>query len=713
MSGVNDRSASMPRPGATVRPTDATPSRPDLECPYPGLPPFEEEDADVFFGREAQTDELLARLGNKLRFVAVVGPSGGGKSSLVRAGLIPALRDGMLGDAGFEWSILVMRPGAAPAAALAEAVLRLAPDFPDDCTTRARREFARTEVLSNASDGLTNAIAHLLLGDQHGSDAPLKRSPTNVLLVVDQFEELFRLGRHRGDERTWWERSNYFVQQLIGAAEQTHVPIYVVITMRTEFVGHCATFFGLPDALNAGQYLVPRLTQQQLRDAIERPLQQRGQSMSAALVQRILADSTRVRDELPVLQHAIMRTWQAWKQDANAAEISIDHYELAGPLDDAIDKHAEEIYTGFGASEQRIIEVLFRRVSRKSENVVTRSPVSLRVVAGLAGVAPESTEFRAVVNAFSARGCRMLHTGHNADQPDVEIDVTHEAVLRLWKRATAWIDDEAERAATYRAIVDAAEQFERERIGPWRHPQLGLTLAWWRAAPPTPEWAARYHALRDDGGAVDEYVVARQVLARAETFLYKSQKTADEERESEVALAVRTRQASIYRAGFIGALIAIAVVSFALVYAERVSAELRESNEELAAAHLALSKETAMLQLSEASAREIAGKLEKRNHELALERDATKIARIAAVDSAALAATRTLELALALADRKKALLDREKANSAERRANQDLKNKNDLLKKENVTLSGVGALRVACEERLRRCEGGAADASAP
>jgi hypothetical protein len=713
MIGVADRTAAEPRAAASLPLGSTASSRPDPECPYPGLPPFEEDDSEVFFGREAQTDALLARLRNKLSFVAVVGPSGGGKSSLVRAGLIPALRDGMLGDAGFEWRIVVMRPGAAPANALAEAVVRIAPDLPDDCTTRARREFARTEIMSNASDGLTNAVAHLLLEEQDESEEPLKRSSANVLLVVDQFEELFRLGRRRGDEATWWERSNYFVQQLLCAAEQTNVRIHIVITMRTEFVGHCATFFGLPDALNSGQYLVPRLTQQQLRDAIERPLQQRGQTMSPALVQRILADSTRVRDELPVLQHAIMRTWRAWKRDANAGEIAIEHYESAGPLDDAIGKHAEEIYGDFGDAERRVTEVLFRRVSRKSENVVTRSPVSLRVVAELAGVAEDSPEVCAVVDAFSARGCRMLHTAPKVDRTDVEIDVTHEAVLRLWKRASEWIDDEAKRAATYRAIVDATEQFERGEIGPWRHPQLGGTLDWWRAAPPTPEWAARYHSTREpvdeDTADGDDLAAAKRVLARVQDFLRESEEAAD----VEVALQLRSRQVPLYRAAFIGALIGIAVVLSALVYAKRqenaaedLAAKLEDRNTQLEVTHQDLREETARALLAEAAEKKTSKDLATRNRELVIAEAAAAQAR----DDERKAKDQEKEKT-ALLDSANRELD--KANAAERKANADLRKKYRVLWDKNLGIGQVGADLVVCRERLRTCGGEAAPAGVP
>jgi len=688
-----------------TRAANAAAERAALECPYPGLPPFQEEDAGIFFGREAHVDELLTRLNSQLRFLAVVGPSGGGKSSLVRAGLLPAVRDGMLGDSGFDWRMVILRPGGDPLRALLDAVLTLKPEGdPSAPATVERLAFAQAEIDSRASDGLANAMAHLTQGSQ-----------SNLLVVVDQFEELFRLGRRRGDERTWWERSNVFVQQLLAAAEQTRVPIYVVITMRTEFIGDCAAFHGLADALNAGQYLVPRLTQRQLRNAIVLPLQQRGQSMAPMLVERILGDSVRVQDELPVLQHALMRTWLAWQHDSHANEIGVKHYESAGTVDSALDRHAEEIYGSFSPTEQHITEVLFRRLSRKTEQVVTRSPTSLRRLASVVGVESDDRSLLTVISAFAAAECRILHTGREWLAPDVEIDISHEAVLRVWKRARSWIADEGTRAATYAAILGAALQYDKGEIGPWRHPQLGLTLGWWKQVKPTAAWAGRYHPRPTTDTPITDEQIAQEdadLFGRALRFLSQSEVAADAERDAEMALAVHSRQSTLYRYGFTIATLLLLIIAVLFASVTRQAWELDdERTKALSSANEARSERVrAEIARNEAEAQKL--RAESRTDELA-KSEALLLEKTGRAEEERQRAEKARTLADEAADEaraaetkaRKAMNDLTQETRKLQREQRRLQNAIEELKRQNSKLVVNGAAVYACKAQLRRCSG--------
>jgi hypothetical protein len=255
-----------------------------VENPYPGLRPFETTEAHLFFGRDEQIAELLTRLECN-RFVAVVGVSGGGKSSLVRAGLIPALERGQVQEAGTRWSIVVTRPAGAPFANLAA---DLASKGFDPAPLRA------------SSYGLIH-VAKQLAADH------------SLLVVVDQFEELFRYKdqatvtdeAHRQREQAAAEAYE-FVQVLL-TASRNQPPVYIVITMRSDYLGDCSEFRDLPEALNECQYLIPRLTREQRKQAIECPLG--ATEISPAVVQRMLNDAGDEPDQLPVLQHALMKTW--------------------------------------------------------------------------------------------------------------------------------------------------------------------------------------------------------------------------------------------------------------------------------------------------------------------------------------------------------------------------------------------------------------------
>src|SRR5215831_17592039 len=208
--------------------------------PFPGLRPFRPEDSTLFFGRDEQTGEALERM-LRQRLLAVVGVSGCGKSSLVAAGMVPALEMGMAGDPGQGWRVATMRPGDGPLRELARCL-----HLPG-------------EALAQRTYGLVEAVkTHLPAGQ-------------NLLLVVDQFEEIFpfrdRRLREAGSE------ADLFVSYLLRAAQDTAGRVYVVLTMRSDYLGECAKFIGLPEALNDGQYLVPRMTRSQLQEAIENPLE--------------------------------------------------------------------------------------------------------------------------------------------------------------------------------------------------------------------------------------------------------------------------------------------------------------------------------------------------------------------------------------------------------------------------------------------------------
>ena len=279
---------------------ESMPTPDTLRPPYPGLRPFEADEADLFFGREQHVDALLERLSGS-RFVAVVGESGAGKSSLVRAGLLPALEAGFVVEAGSDWRVALMRPGGAPLHALADALLTPGVLYPDDAGSH--REFALAE-LRRGPFGLARVVR----------DAHLGRH-CNTLIVVDQFEELFRYCREPAQK----DQASIFVELLLQASHQRQVPVFVVLTMRSDFLGDCARFRGLPEALNDNQYLTPRLTREQLAAAVSEPARVCGGTVETALVDELCNAVGDDQDQLPLLQHLLMRLWDCAGEQARPA----------------------------------------------------------------------------------------------------------------------------------------------------------------------------------------------------------------------------------------------------------------------------------------------------------------------------------------------------------------------------------------------------------
>ncbi len=282
--------------------------------PFPGLRPFQVEEHYLFFGREAQRQELIALLKTH-RFVAVLGASGGGKSSLVRAGLLPALFGGLMIGAGSHWNIALLRPGGSPIQALAGA-LRESDLWPD---TEPPSTLDLETTLTRSGLGLIEAVRQA-------------RMPANenLLVVVDQFEELFRFNQSQSERATRSEAAA-FVRLLLEATRQNEHSIYVVLTMRSDFFGDCAQFEELAEAINKGEYLVPWLSRDQKKQAIEGPIKVGGGAIAPRLMQRLLSDVGDDPDQLPILQHALMRSWDHWLGRRSSGSAGIPAGETSPP----------------------------------------------------------------------------------------------------------------------------------------------------------------------------------------------------------------------------------------------------------------------------------------------------------------------------------------------------------------------------------------------
>ena len=344
-------------------------SRP-VKNPFPGLRPFETDEYRLFFGREGQSDELISRL-SRARFLAVVGTSGSGKSSLIRAGLMPALRGGMMKGAGSGWRIAVMRPGGNPIGNLAT-------------------ELAKKDVLAEAGMGLSDEEAEAVieatlrsgsLGILNVAREARLGEHEKLLIVVDQFEELFRF--RAANEGGSVDEASAFVKLLLEAAQQRELSIYIVLTMRSDFLGDCAQFQGLPEAINDGQYLIPRMTRDERRFAVTGPVGVTRGKISEPLINRLLNDVGDNPDQLPILQHALMRTWEYWQANRRDREpIGLEHYEAIGTMTDALSRHADEAYNELPDDRSRkIAEVLFKALSeRGADNREIRRPTRLRTI---------------------------------------------------------------------------------------------------------------------------------------------------------------------------------------------------------------------------------------------------------------------------------------------------------------------------------------------
>jgi WD domain, G-beta repeat len=455
--------------------------------PFRGLQFFDETHAHLFYGRDDQVDELLEKL-RLSRFVAVLGSSGSGKSSLVRAGLIPALRGG-ISEIGGRWHMIKTRPADDPIGTLAtDLSFAIGPHTPADIEVTLRR----------GPRGLVEAIEQTL------PDGTI----TNVLVLVDQFEELFRFQdeaplprkQHTADEAAAYVKLLLEPSQKRDEDEDdddqkpddgndraeedgqpSTIDIYVVLTMRSDFLSRCAQFPNLPERFNDGIYLVPRMGRDQLRDAMVGPVAMAEGSIEPALVQRVLNDIGDDPDQLPVLEHALLMTWRRTRGAMN-----LEAYGLVGAFAEALSLEANRVYDTLSERQQEIARVVFQRLSgRDAEGRDVRSRAPLRELAAIAGTSEDDTNV--VVARFEAAG--LLTTVGDL------IDVPHESFIRKWDKfqtiagKKGWLDQEVEA----RDLLRELDTRERRRVPGDVLDGTDLDQASrWAQQHPHPEWAVRY-----------------------------------------------------------------------------------------------------------------------------------------------------------------------------------------------------------------------------
>jgi TPR repeat protein len=421
--------------------------------PYPGLRPFEANEWSIFFGRERMIDEVIERLAvNNL--VLIHGASGSGKSSLVRAGVMPKLeRQHQRRDS--PWLTCTMRPSGGPLWNLAA-------------------EFARLE----GSAGDSKRIA-TIVGQFSARDASLVSiagrldglAGKSLCVLVDQFEELFRFEKH-----TSREEAEVFVDLIVRAAAadentSTGTNVHVIVTMRSEFLGECARFDGLAEAINQTQYLVPRMDDDALMRAVCRPATLFRGVVDDGLARRLIGSVRGRVDELPLLQHGLMLMWaEAVKRTPPDQRVVLDGaiVDKAGGLAGLLSEHADAV-TGAVApdpSSGRIVERVFRELTDVSaENSAIRRPRRFADLAAATGASPE--QLRPIIDAFRAPDVAFLTPYSPAPiEAATEIDISHEALIRNWRRVSldndGWLKQEFDDGLAWRSLLTEAEAFEKD-----------------------------------------------------------------------------------------------------------------------------------------------------------------------------------------------------------------------------------------------------------
>jgi tetratricopeptide (TPR) repeat protein len=415
-----------PGPGAAVH---------EGECPYRGLEYFDVGHAPYFCGREGLTDWLLeklrpsTRLAEANRFLAIVGASGSGKSSLARAGLLARLKQGAL-EGSAAWPVAICRPGRDPLESLARALASAGLVEQDP---RAALDFKAALLQDRTALHLT---ARLKVHEDR-----------RLVVLVDQFEEVFTLC---GQD----ELRRAFVDNLLHAGLVPQGRTLVLLTMRADFYGKCAGDAALSAALSDHQELVGAMSAEELQAAIAWPAQRAGCEFEPGLVELLVREVQHQPGGLPLLQHALLELWRR----RQGRRLTLRAYQESGGVAGALQKRADQVYEQLPGAQQEICRRIFLRLTQPGEGTEdTKRRVPLGELEPAQGTLAAVEQ---VVQALADVNTRLVTTEGAADRPEGQwVEVAHEALIRGWPRLRDWIEADRSALRTQRRLTEAAQQW--------------------------------------------------------------------------------------------------------------------------------------------------------------------------------------------------------------------------------------------------------------
>jgi len=546
-------------------------------CPYPGLRPFNEEESIFFKGREEHIEQIIKQLEEK-KFLMLTGASGDGKSSLVYAGLIPNARAGFFKAKFNNWIIADFRPEREPLNNFAQSLFQ---QLKTQSVEKTEKELsygfsALLDIYKESPYWIdTNSAEYKALPE--ADQKKTKRKGANLMILVDQFEEFFTNPENYSSGKSSDESQtvvNLLLETTRLAIEQD-IPIYIVCTMRSDYIGQCASFRGLPEYIGYSQFFVPRLKRKEIYQVIEEPALLNGNKISKRLVEMLINEMNDGIDQLPVLQHALNQIWQM--ADAGINEMDFIHfakvsgvpknqltkddkqeferwfealpdfkknYFSSASLENVLDAHANALFEQAAeyvnaiakkelvtASEAKfIIEVTFKCLTKIDAARAVRNRMTLEEVTNIIN-RPNITQdvVSAVLEVFRKQGNTFLKPFiiHEEDSGKLNansvLDITHESLIRNWKRLTEWANEEYESLLTYQDFDKQLQRWlQSSKSSGYLLPIGPLTFFenWYNQAKPNKYWIARYD--EREISKEEKLKDAEQKLADIKSFIKRS-----------------------------------------------------------------------------------------------------------------------------------------------------------------------------------------------
>ena len=502
--------------------------------PFLGLRPFTPEECDLFFGRESESEKAFEKLLNN-RFLSVIGVSGSGKSSLIHCGILPRVNN--FGDKKDEWKVISFKPEVDPFYSLAEAIA-------GNSNVQSSEDIYRD--LTETPDGITE-VFRKLISDSSGK----------ILLIIDQFEQLFRYVA-TNKKTTTQDITAKFIDCIVNLAKQTTVDVFTIITIRSDFIEECSHYQSLMQLINDSNYLIPKMDREKYRDVIVGPINYAGAKIEPELVELILNDIGERTDQLPVLQHTMMRMWSRWKElGASNRPIDKSDYDSVGTISGAMSLHANEAYEELTSRGKEICEVMFKAITEKgADGKSLRRPTSVKNLKEIANCS--SDELFEVINKFRATSRSFITPSQNVKlDEDSIIDLSHESLMRLWDRLREWVDEEAASVQMYLRLSEISAMYQQGKTTLLRQPDLQLAIIWRDKNKPTLAWATRYNP----------------AFERAMIYLRTSEKEYLEQEENKIKLQKKQQRKTKIILFIVGVVVVISIAFMLFAFVQKIASD--------------------------------------------------------------------------------------------------------------------------------------------
>lgn len=655
-------------------------------CPYPGLRPFNEEESIFFKGREEHIDTIISQLQEK-KFLMVTGASGDGKSSIIYAGLIPRSRAGFFKTRYNNWLVVDFRPERSPLTNFAKALNK---HFNYQDTPALEEELSYgfsslVKTYKNSGFYIDTDSDDYAKADENKKQE-LKNKGANLLILVDQFEELFTNSENFSNGRPSIQAITLInlIIETTKIAEQENLPVYIVCTMRSDYIGDCAAFKGLPELIVYSQFFVPRLKRQEIHRAILEPANLSGNKIANRLIERLINELGDGLDQLPILQHALNRIWRSHVDD-NAHEMDLLHYAKVGgmhgnllpddqktvfinwyreqpffkqnllegaSLSNVLNAHARELFEMAIAKDiakeeaQQLLQRIFTCLTKINDGRAVRNRASVQEIVQIIGNSIDIRLIEGLVNVYREPENTLLkpfitEQANTVTLKNTDIlDITHESLIRNWTELVIWTKQEHENTLVltdFKKQLERWEEQNRSKDYLLTTGSLSYFKTWYDNLKPNASLIAKY-----DSSALEpaqKQTAAIKFIASASDFIQTSEN------------AIKRRRRAVI---FITAAVGLVLLGFTyFAYKERDVAVTQKQLADKKTEEAKASEKKAVDSEKEA--------LHAKNAAIALKEDAEKSEKVA------LAAKQQAEISQQEALRAKALAEAEKRNAQEQR----------------------------------------------